>query len=384
MVSFFSRCHPLFFFSKLSLITIFSIYLVILAGIFVRVTGSGMGCPDWPKCYGLIIPPTSINQLTWLPHQDYSKGQMIIKEVENETILLKARTAFKSSNTWTYNNWIEIKNNEKNYFKHNYADFSSFKTWVEYLNRCLGAISGILIFMLALTSLFFRKIPSYLFGVSGILIFLSLVQYLLGRNVVYSVLESQKISLHFFVALIFIPLLLFLFYKSSDLLNRNIPNQSERKKVHISKKPSNYFSKINTYLERYFFYILYFSLFLSLIQMFFGTQVRGHVEQDISTALKSLELIFHRFLVPIIIILNIFLFFGLNSFREKGCNYKFYIEKNSIVIIILSLLFSGSYMYVFEIPSELKPKWSTLIHAYSSVLLFSVYVSLVLKKFIYK
>ena len=384
MVSFFSRCHPLFFFSKLSLITIFSIYLVILAGIFVRVTGSGMGCPDWPKCYGLIIPPTSINQLTWHPHQDYSKGQMIIKEVENETILLKARTAFKSSNTWTYNNWIEIKNNEKNYFKHNYADFSSFKTWVEYLNRCLGAISGILIFMLALTSLFFRKIPSYLFGVSGILIFLSLVQYLLGRNVVYSVLESQKISLHFFVALIFIPLLLFLFYKSSDLLNRNIPNQSERKKVHISKKPSNYFSKINTYLERYFFYILYFSLFLSLIQMFFGTQVRGHVEQDISTALKSLELIFHRFLVPIIIILNIFLFFGLNSFREKGCNYKFYIEKNSIVIIILSLLFSGSYMYVFEIPLELKPKWSTLIHAYSSVLLFSVYVSLVLKKFIYK
>ena len=155
--------------------------------------------------------------------------------------------------------------------------------------------------MLALTSLFFRKIPSYLFGVSGILIFLSLVQYLLGRNVVYSVLESQKISLHFFVALIFIPLLLFLFHKSSDLLNRDIPHQSESKKVYSSKKLSNFFPKINSYLKRYFHYILYIALFLSLIQMFFGTQVRGHVEQDISTALKSLELIFHRFLVPIII-----------------------------------------------------------------------------------
>ncbi len=35
------------FFLKLSLMLI---YLVIAAGATVRVTGSGMGCPDWPKC----------------------------------------------------------------------------------------------------------------------------------------------------------------------------------------------------------------------------------------------------------------------------------------------------------------------------------------------
>jgi cytochrome c oxidase assembly protein subunit 15 len=33
--------------------------LIVLTGAAVRLTGSGLGCPQWPKCYGRLYPPLS-------------------------------------------------------------------------------------------------------------------------------------------------------------------------------------------------------------------------------------------------------------------------------------------------------------------------------------
>ena len=54
--------------------SILLVYLVIATGGVVRMTGSGMGCPDWPKCFGYYVPPTNIADLTWMSQKIFKKA----------------------------------------------------------------------------------------------------------------------------------------------------------------------------------------------------------------------------------------------------------------------------------------------------------------------
>ncbi|RPG88159.1 MAG: heme A synthase [Crocinitomicaceae bacterium TMED209] len=110
-------------------------FLVVLAGSVVRMTGSGMGCPDWPKCFGLMIPPTEASEVTWQEGATYDRGRMLLKR---DTLWVAQAdlhsTDFEAERAT--GQWVA-------YDKHDYAVFNPLHTWVEFINRLLGALTGI-------------------------------------------------------------------------------------------------------------------------------------------------------------------------------------------------------------------------------------------------
>jgi heme A synthase len=56
-------------FRRLAVVTAIFAYLQIALGGVVRVTGSGLGCPDWPLCHGRPYPPANINSIIEYSHR---------------------------------------------------------------------------------------------------------------------------------------------------------------------------------------------------------------------------------------------------------------------------------------------------------------------------
>jgi cytochrome c oxidase assembly protein subunit 15 len=175
---------------------------VVLAGSVVRMTGSGMGCPDWPKCFGYLIPPTSENQVTWYPNQHYFKGQIIVHEAS----LQVAKEDHQSIETFESEKW-------EPYTKHNYAIFNIFHTWTEYINRLIGALSGIPALLLFFSSLFYLKKDFWISILAAFNLFLLGFEAWLGKVVVDGNLVPNQISIHMAGALAIVFLLIFIIYR---------------------------------------------------------------------------------------------------------------------------------------------------------------------------
>ena len=182
-------------------ISLISVYLIFLAGSVVRMTGSGMGCPDWPKCFGYYIPPTSEEQITWQPNTNYNKGMIIVKD----DMLFVAENNIKTTNEFNTNNWGK-------YTKHSYAKFNKYHTWTEYINRLASVLSGfVFLFLIVGASKFWREnktIPLVAFGA----FFLMLFEAWLGKTVVDTNLKPTVITIHMVAGLIIVALLLWLLF----------------------------------------------------------------------------------------------------------------------------------------------------------------------------
>lgn len=133
-------------------------YFLIFVGGLVRVAGAGLGCPDWPKCFGRWFPPTSISQLP--PDIDP-------------------------------------------------ATFNFALAWIEYVNRLIGMTVGLLIGSAAIWALIsYRRYPKIVIpaAIAGVMV---AYQGWQGGQVVSSELEPLLVSVHMGLAFIIAALMLY-------------------------------------------------------------------------------------------------------------------------------------------------------------------------------
>ncbi len=146
-----------------ALATTIATYLLIAVGALVRAAGAGLGCPDWPKCFGLWIPPLRAADLP--PGFDPSA-------------------------------------------------FNAAHTWLEYVNRLLGVSIGILIFItLILAWRHYRRVARVIWPVTAAFVFVGIEGYL-GGQVVRHGLDPDILTAHMLLAVLIVSLLLYAYLEA--------------------------------------------------------------------------------------------------------------------------------------------------------------------------
>lgn len=190
----------------LSITTVAATILLIFVGGLVRAAGAGLGCPDWPTCFGMWIPPVSAGELP----AGYDAEQ-----------------------------------------------FNVFHTWLEYFNRLVGVVIGLLISAVFIFSFRYIKTDRVITLSSGIAFILVLFQGWLGGRVVQTGLSTGMITLHMITAMAIVIVLLFTAFRSMNRrLDSTLPERIRKKLMTAGV-------------------VL---LFLTLIQMILGTQVREMID----------------------------------------------------------------------------------------------------------
>ncbi len=319
---------------RLSRIEIVLIFLVIIAGSVVRMSGSGMGCPDWPMCFGHLIPPTEREQLDWKPNTAFQKKQIIILD----EALYFAVEDFRSGET------LELKNWEK-YTKHDYAIFNPVHTWIEYINRLIGALSGLPMLAMVFISLFMvRQNWSYLaLSLAGL--FMLGFEAWLGKLVVDGNLIPGSITIHMIGALMIVAILL--------VLNALLERETESERGYTKN----------------FRFLSALAVLMTLIQIGLGTQVRETVDtlQQMGMPrgdwMDNMDVVFyiHRSFSILMLLLNIWLW---NQNRKLGLGYWHW---NWIMLVIGLELLIGIILAYFDLPYFAQP-----LHLLLGAILFAL------------
>ncbi len=332
-------------------ITIVSLFLLILAGGVVRSTGSGMGCPDWPKCFNQYVPPTDEDQLPVGYEEAYIEG----REKKNERF---ARTL----DFFSAHSLADALRNDKSILKH--EPFNAAKTWTEYINRLIGAVTGIFLLLCAVFSTAFLKSRKRIFFFSVLNLFAVLIQAWLGSIVVSTNLLPWVITIHMILALIILGISIYTYFQAKVL----------RDKFLLINRASRGLKVLALIVTG-----------LTLLQVVLGTTVREEIDAISSSAIKAertewIDMMgtvytYHRDLAIGLLIINVGWFFLIRArYAYKSEQSQFANVVLGLVILQLITGFILSYLGV--------PPYAQTVHLVTASLLFGTqfYLTLLLGK----
>lgn len=310
-------------------ITLVLVYAVILAGAVVRATGSGMGCPDWPKCFGHYIPPTERAQLEFSEGKQFKKGHFIIWQ----DALWKAKHDLTAGKEIDPNDW-------EKYTKHDYARFNTAHTWTEYGNRLMGVLLGISIFITMIMAFRFRKTDRLITNLSIIAFVLVAFEGWLGAKVVDSNLAPVKITTHMIVAMLLLAVVIWIIHRAAAKAN-----------------------ELKAALPRMIKTFLFVLLCLSLVQTILGTQVRENVDEIAKSMddqhrdlwIEQLGTFFnvHRLFALVVILLNGYVVVQIYRSIQGSSPVK---AKGVLLMTLLILeLAAGAVLANLGIPAFIQP-----------------------------
>lgn len=306
-------------FYRLTLSALVAVYLLIFVGGIVRSTGSGMGCPDWPKCFGQWVPPTSVDQLPENYKETYSNNR-------HEKNIRFA----KYLNALGFKSTAELLLTDESIREE--ADFNPVKTWIEYINRLIGVVIGLLIFAVFVYSIRFWKTHRHWTVLAFFTFVLVGFQGWIGSIVVSTNLTPWTITVHMFLALIIVALLIYLVHQAR-----------------VKGSQPRLIAGITPWIIG--------CMVIVLIQILLGTQVREALDQvatriaDRGGWIETLgsSFIIHRSFSWVVLLLHVGLFWKLMK-SEQGKGFVL-----TLFLLILGTILTGTGMAYFAVPPFLQP-----------------------------
>lgn len=328
-------------FIKINFITIIVTLLVILAGGIVRSTGSGMGCPDWPKCFDRYIPPTDVSQLPANYKEKYVAGRIKKNEKFARYLESMGKVALADS----------IRNDKSITLP---EEFNPAKTWVEYLNRLTGVFAGLFLLLTAIYSFTYRKTAKRIIFLSILNILVVGYQAWLGSIVVSTNLAQWVVTVHMLLAIVILAISIYTYNYAKQL----------------GKTPSVIMYRI-LWLKGF----LLFTLVISIIQIVLGTEVRESVDviaKSLSYGLRGTWIdkvgsifSYHRDLAILVVVCNAIVYkMVIDRFSGKAAPL---LTARFILITLLIQLLSG-----FALAYIAFPPAAQAVHILFSTLLFSL------------